>query len=75
MTDKKIGNIGEDEYKECVKYFEYYWHYFIQRNPHCKGDEDLMQQYFMVFLSGFSAGINIGETKKTTLIEEIIKSN
>jgi len=78
-NEKKIGNIGEQEYKECVKYFQMYWEFFKERNPTWiesqEQEEYWMDIYFMVFLSGFSAGINVGETKKSTLMEEIIQSN
>ena len=73
MTEKRVGNIGEAEYQKCVQYFEQYWYYFKEKNPHI--GSEWMDAFFMIFLSGFSAGINVGETNKTTLIEEIIKSN
>lgn len=76
MSDEqRIGNIGEKEYQKCLEYFEYYWNYFVERNPHCEFDEELMDVYFMVFLSGFSAGINQGEQNKKSLMEEIISNN
>jgi hypothetical protein len=70
----KMGNIGEEQYQKCLHYFAYYWEYFIERNPSADTDE-WRDIYFMVFLSGFSAGIKIGEEQKKTLIEEITESN
>lgn len=76
MSDEqKIGNMGEEECWECVRCFEMYWNYFVERNPHCEGNTELLDIYFMVFLSGFSAGINQGERNKKSLMEEIISNN
>ena len=77
--EKRVGNIGEQEYKECVKYFQIYWNYFKQNNSDWietqEQEEYWADIYFMVFLSGFSAGISVGEQHKQTLMEEIIQSN
>lgn len=74
MNEKKVGNIGEKEYAKCVEYFQIYWGYFTERHPDINTPE-WMDVYFAVFLSGFSAGIIVGEENKTTLMERIIKSN
>jgi len=71
---KRAGNIGKEQHKIGAEYFAKYWDFFIERNPNMD-TEKWMNIFFMTFLSGFSAGIILGEKQKKTLIEEIVQSN
>lgn len=72
---KKIGNMDPQDVEKAAEYFRLYWKHFTNLNPQYIGEEGLQETLSYAFLSGFSAGINIGMDKKKSLIEEIIKSN